>query len=204
MFIDGNNWYHSLREIGIEDLGRLKYAKVSRKLLGPRAWLGTRYYIGQVGQRTNPRLHADQRRFLAGLTAEDSRITVHLGRLERRPASNPVAVELASYLGGLRTRLDGTVYRDLVTLSKRHSRLEIFVEKAVDVMLAVDLVMLAARDAYDAAYLLTRDGDFTPAVEAVRGLGKNVYAASPGYGAQLAASVSSFIRLPASWFTDCI
>jgi uncharacterized LabA/DUF88 family protein len=79
----------------------------------------------------------------------------------------------------------------------------VFVEKAVDVFLAVDLVTMAVRDIYDAAYLLSADGDYTPAVEFVRGLGKKVYAASPLHGAQIARAVNSFIPLNAVWFGDC-
>lgn len=62
---------------------------------------------------------------------------------------------------------------------------------------------MAISGAYDAAYLLTADGDYTPAVEAVRKLGKKVYAASPLSGAQLAKAVNSFIHLPRDWFADC-
>jgi len=50
LFIDGNNWYHALKDAGLSDLGRLDYAAVSRKLVGPRTWLATRYYIGRVSQ----------------------------------------------------------------------------------------------------------------------------------------------------------
>ena len=70
-------------------------------------------------------------------------------------------------------------------------------------MLAVDMVVLAERDEFDAAYLLSADGDFTPAAEAVRAHRKKVYAASPAPGAQLAAVVDSFIRLSLDWFDDC-
>ena len=45
LFVDGNNWYHSLTAIGLADLGRLDYSKISTKLLGPRTWVATRYYI---------------------------------------------------------------------------------------------------------------------------------------------------------------
>ena len=71
-------------------------------------------------------------------------------------------------------------------------------------MLAVDLVVLAERDDFDDAYLLSADGDFTPAVEHVRSRGKRVYAVSAPSGARLAAAVNSFIRIRASsWFDDC-
>lgn len=195
LFIDGNNWYHSARDAGVLDLGRLNYATISRKLLGPRNWVGTRYYIGQVQQAHNHQLYADQRRFISSLTATDARISCHFGRLEPRSVENACAQELVHYLNELQVRIDEAVFRDLVALARRHRTGKVFVEKAVDVMLACDLVSLAQQDSFDAAYLLTADGDYTPAVEIARRLGKKVYAASPAHGARLAAVVNSFIKL---------
>jgi uncharacterized LabA/DUF88 family protein len=203
LFVDGNNWYHSLRDSGVTDLAALNYAKISRKLLGPRDWLETRYYIGQVQAHGNPRLYAEQRRFLASLQATDHRITCHLGRLEPRIVQNAAAQELRQYLSRLPARIDKRVYHDLIGLAQRHERAPVFVEKAVDVMLAVDMVVMAERHRYDAAFLLSADGDFTPVVTAVRATGKRIYAASPAQGAQLGAVVNSFIRLDKGWFHDC-
>jgi len=65
VFVDGNNWYHGLRECGFTGLGLFNYAKVSQKLMAPipsRQWIGTRYYVGQVQQRDNTTLYANQRR----------------------------------------------------------------------------------------------------------------------------------------------
>ena len=62
---------------------------------------------------------------------------------------------------------------------------------------------MAHREEFDAAYLLSADGDFTPAVEAATGLGRTVYAVSPSPGAQLGAVVRAFLRLDADWFDDC-
>ena len=47
-FIDGNNWYHGCRGIGLDDLGRLDYVRICQKLVGPRNWIASRYYIGRV------------------------------------------------------------------------------------------------------------------------------------------------------------
>ncbi len=88
-------------------------------------------------------------------------------------------------------------------LAEEHQNTTVMVEKAVDVMLAVDLVVMAERNEFDVAYLLSADGDYTPAVEHVRTLGKQVYAASAAKGAKLAGVVDSFFRLPADWFNDC-
>jgi len=49
-----------------------------------------------------------------------------------------------------------------------------WVEKGVDVRLAVDMLSLAFRDAYDTAILISGDGDFAAVVQAVKDLGKHV------------------------------
>ena len=195
VFIDGNNWFHALRATGVEDRGRLNYKKVSEKLLGPRDWLGTRYYIGRMTQALSPSLYAQQRSFLAHLQGTDKRMSAHLGRLETRSADNTAAKELRQYLAGLSKRLDPTVFAELMAIAKKHATATVMVEKAVDVMLALDLVTMAIHDHYEAAYLLSADGDFTPAVETVRSLGKKVYVASPLSGAQL-AKVAKHVHLP--------
>ena len=203
VFIDGNNWFHSLKNIGVADRGRLNYGKISKRLIGPRDWVGTRYYIGRVRQKPDKALYAAQRRFLSSLNATDKRITFHLGRLEPRRVDDPAANVLRKYPANLSTRIDPQVYKDLNRIARDHQNATALVEKAVDVMLAVDLVVMAERNEFDAAYLLSADGDFTPAVRAVREHGQKVYAVSPGPGAELGAVVNSFIRLKSDWFDDC-
>lgn len=205
VFVDGNNWYHALKEAGLTRLGWLNYAKVSAKLIGAREWTGTRYYIGQVQQRGNADLYADQRRYMAWLQSRDTcgRITVHYGRLEERREINGLARELRKYLGGLSVQIDLGVYRTLVGMAKSHETTTFMVEKAVDVMLAVDLVRMAVQDEFDAAYILSADGDFTPAAKAAKEVGKKVFAASINPGAQLAREVFKSIPISRDWLTDC-
>jgi uncharacterized LabA/DUF88 family protein len=203
IFIDGNNWFHGLCSVAVEDRGRLDYKKISEKLVGPRFWLETRYYIGRINQRDNPTLYAQQRSFLAGLKSTDPRISVHFGRIEPRAVSNDAAIELSAYLAKMQSKIEPSVSSDLNEIARRHSQATVYVEKAVDVFLAVDLVTMALADSYDAAYVLSADGDYTPAVQVVRGLQKKVYAASCLSGAQLASVVHSFIRLQRTWFDDC-
>ena len=54
LFIDGSNWYHALRANGVRARGELSYSKISQKLVGPREWVSTRYYIGAMKQDWNP------------------------------------------------------------------------------------------------------------------------------------------------------
>ncbi len=150
----------------------------------------------------NRELAAGQQRFLAFLRSCDRRISVHLGRLERRESRSEVADAILRYLGGLRTRIEPSVYHDLVALAKAHSVARVMVEKAVDVQIAVDMVVMAERDDYDTAYLLSADGDLTPAVAAVMATGRRVFVASPAAGARLAEMSTAFLRLRRQWFVD--
>lgn len=86
------------------------------------------------------------------------------------------------------------IYRDLSRIAAL-SKVMVTVEKAVDVMLAVDMVAIAIRNEYDVAYLLAADGDYTPAAETLRSVGRTVIAAAPRAGAQLAAKVDTYMRL---------
>jgi uncharacterized LabA/DUF88 family protein len=140
---------------------------------------------------------------MAWLCARDARISVHYGRLEERPVKNELAKELKHYLGSLPVRIDAAVYRDLIALAQRHETAKVVVEKAVDVMLAVDLVRMAVQDEYDVAYILSADGDYTPAAKAAKEAGKKVFAASINPGAELAKEVYRSIPLKPDWFTDC-
>jgi len=48
------------------------------------------------------------------------------------------------------------------------------IEKGVDVLMAADMVYYGARDFYDTAIVLTEDQDFSPAMNLVKELGKQV------------------------------
>jgi uncharacterized LabA/DUF88 family protein len=59
-------------------------------------------------------------------------------------------------------------------LGRLEPRGDTFVEKGVDVRIAVDMLSMAYRNIYDAAVLVSCDGDFADAVKAVQDLGKHV------------------------------
>jgi uncharacterized LabA/DUF88 family protein len=202
VFIDGNNWFHGLVQAGVSDRYMLDYTKISNKIIGARQWVGTRYYIGQVRQEDNREQYADQRSFLARICT-DKRVKAYFGRLEPRTVQNELAKQLKSYLAGLAVKIDPRVYHHLVQMAELHKQSRVVVEKAVDVMLAVDLVVMAERNEYDTAYILAADGDYTPAVHHAKGLGKKIFAASTLHGAELAKAVYKFIPLNADWFKDC-
>jgi uncharacterized LabA/DUF88 family protein len=49
---------------------------------------------------------------------------------------------------------------------------ETLVEKTLDVLIAIDMVKYAYQNQYDIAILVSGDGDFSPAIEAVKEIGK--------------------------------
>lgn len=196
VFIDGNNWYHGLRSLGL-DSGEVDYRRLAEKLLLGRQLRGIRYYVGKVsGDLLRARR---QERFLAALRQQD--VLVELGRIERNlmPAGrNPLAVRLRQMLAAERDAVPPGLAEQLEALCA--ASIPYFVEKQVDVRIAVDMVGMAYRDEYDVAYLLSADGDFVPAVREVQRQRKKVFAASPSKGHQLGNVVDAFIDLPKSWF----
>ena len=195
IFIDGNNWYHGLRRIEVST--KLDYRAVAAKLIRNREWVGTRYYVGCVSG--DLRRIRDQQRFLRFL--HDQGVSVYLGRVQRNPMSTPFERErdrLVRILSEYEDEVPGPVREAIRRLSNLDSPQ--YVEKEVDTRISVDLVRMAFRDEYDAAYILSADSDFIPAVEAVRELGKTVFAASPAKAKQLAAAVDTYIPLRRGWF----
>ncbi len=65
-----------------------------------------------------------------------------------------------------------------VRLGTAKQRGDVVVEKGVDIMLATDLLQYGWRDLYDVAILVSGDGDFTYAVQAVKNSGKYVEVAA--------------------------
>ena len=201
LFIDGNNWYHSLKRIGVNS-DDLDYQEVAKKLLlDGRKLAGIRYYIGKVND--NIARIRRQEKHLKNLRLQE--IHISLGRIEKNtipPKNNPLIEKLNQILDRESARIPDDVRRELTQLSRE--QIPVYAEKQVDVRIAVDLVSMAQRDEYDVAYLLSADGDFVPSVEETRRLGKQVFAVSASSGWQLGNAVDTFIRIPSSdWFNGC-
>ena len=198
VFIDGNNWYHGLRGVGV-DSGDLDYRGVARKLLMGRRLVGIRYYIGRVSndlQRTRRQDHA-----LALLQRQG--VEVALGRIERNtlaPRNNPLSRRLRRLVDESRSALPLPFAEQLDALCA--AEVTYYVEKQVDVLIAVDLVSMAHQDEYDVAYLLSADGDFVPAVREAQRQRRRVFAASALRGHQLARQADAFIPLSREWFEE--
>ena len=196
VFIDGSNWYHGLKRIGVRS-SRLHYPAVARKLACDGSVCAVRYYVGRVA--TPIATAAAQGRFLE--TLREQGVRVSLGRMQRNPMSRRAADDrsrLARACAGREHEIPPDLMRTIDAFC--HSRPSEYREKQVDTRIAVDLVDLAHRDRYDVAYLLSADADFIPAVEIVRRLGKQVFAVATFRGNELKEAVTGFIKVSADWF----
>lgn len=81
-----------------------------------------------------------------------------------------------------------------------------YVQKGVDVRLAVDMVGFAAANMYDIAVLISGDGDFADAVQHVKNLGKHVENAffQTGRSRDLSGKADRFTLLTGEYLKDCL
>ncbi len=83
------------------------------------------------------------------------------------PNEDPAAKAHQSFLNYLKR-----VPYVMVRLGRLERRGEGFVEKGVDIQIAIDMLKLAYADAYDVAVLVSGDGDFAEVLKVIQDMGK--------------------------------
>ena len=80
------------------------------------------------------------------------------------------------------------------------------VEKGVDIMIATDMINYAYRNAYDVAILVSGDGDFVPAVSAVKDAGKHVENAcfESSQSHHLLQTCDKFVEIDGAFISNCL
>jgi len=96
-------------------------------------------------------------------------------------------------------------YMQVVT-GRMERRGDDLIEKGVDVQLAIDLVRFGAEKVYDVGFIVTGDGDYAPAVEAVKDMGLNVISAFFPFevSIHLKHVCDKFIALDYEYLRDCL
>ncbi|MCX5867116.1 MAG: NYN domain-containing protein [Proteobacteria bacterium] len=174
IFIDGSNFYHTLKEL----FGRasVNFSKLSVKLTAERKLIRTYYYNSPINKETDSIKYSNQQRFFENLKRIPY-FQICLGRLEKR-----------------------TNYFDFKGEKLQHNY---FIEKGVDVHIATDILHYAYLNSYDTAILISGDGDFVDAVMAVKSLGKHVENAFPKRFYHLPPACDKFIHLDDKFLSDC-
>lgn len=102
-----------------------------------------------------------------------------------------------------------TYLQDIPYVHIKYGRLarqgEVLVEKVIDVQIAVDMAVYGARDFYDTAILVSGDGDFAPAIEAVKEFGKHIECAffPEQTSTVIKQLVDVYIPLDAEFLKEC-
>lgn len=162
IFIDGSNLYKEIKKTFGDNYG-LRMDKFLEILTSNPAYriIQTYYYNVRLIQSYDPQSYAKQSRFLSELTRIPS-FEFRPGRLVKRPINYKCP--------------KCKIEVNPPTCAKCGNPLptESLTEKGVDVFLATDMVSKAFDNLYDTAILVSRDGDFVPAVKEVRRFHKKV------------------------------
>ena len=160
IFIDGSNFYHALKAAFARASVKFDALALALTNRAPdRKLLRVHYYNAAYDQSTDPEGYAKQQAFFTNLRRTPY-LTLNLGRLERR------AIDWGDVDVDKRRKIEEVLGQPLPEYTH--------VEKGVDIQLVVDMVRLAVANTYDVAILVSGDGDFAPAVESVKQLGKHV------------------------------
>jgi len=91
-------------------------------------------------------------------------------------------------------------------LGRLVNRNGVYVEKGIDINIAVDMLKLAQNNAYDTAILVSGDGDFVSAVEGVKDLGKHVEQAyfRSGHSQHLRQACDRYIEITKEALSSCL
>ena len=157
-------------------LGRfnIDLSKFSGKLCGDHELTRVYYYNAPFSQEEDPATYSNQQRFFNSLYRVPN-LQLELGRLEPRYVNCKHCKESA------RT----------------------FVEKGVDIKIAVRMLSQAHKNLYDIAILVSADGDFAPAIFEVKDLGKRVIVAAFIETRALLEACDQFVLLNDHFLRDC-
>jgi len=144
IFIDGSNFYHSVKDTFGLVHGETENVELFRKLIEflteGRILVGAYYYNAPLDRNYDIERYKRQQRFFS--------------KLRRIPGFSIVLCNMRKSVG-------------------RDGRMEFHV-KGDDIQLATDMLEGAYEDRYDTAVLVSGDGDFRPVILKVRKLGKRV------------------------------
>jgi len=150
VFIDGQNTYKRLIECfpAMPHPGQFDVRALANGLVGlapGRVLDGIRYYTGIQDSSRDPGGYAGKQRYLAKLTADGVTVVQH----------------------PMKYSLEWVLARDQpATGPRKFVQIWQSREKGIDILLALDIVLMASKNAYDTAVIVSQDTDLDVAVAA--------------------------------------
>jgi uncharacterized LabA/DUF88 family protein len=185
IFIDGSNFYHNIKnKIGFTDIDFRKFIdKICKSLKFKTNFIRCYYYNSPVNKQIYPERARKQQKFFDALRLLP-KFEVNLGRLEKRYNLCPKCGE-----------------RITIECQNCNAHSEFtFIEKEVDVRIAVDMLSLARKNIYDVGVLVSDDGDFKPVFRELKELGKTPVFAGFSMTRVLMEESDIYIKLSKNFF----
>jgi uncharacterized LabA/DUF88 family protein len=154
IFIDGSNFYHSIKDTFQIHDNQVDFANLIEILRNKRMLIGVYYYNAPLDRGYNFEIYRKQQKFFS--------------ELRKIPGFHVVLCNMRK-------------------IKKANGKIE-FAVKGDDIYLATDMLSFAYENVYDAAILVSGDGDFVPVIKKVQKLGKRVE------NAYFSVSRSDFLR----------
>lgn len=160
-YYDGSNFYHhSLQNYGIKDINF--FGMTNQVLsLSTEQLVKIKYFNCPVSQQEDPQVYAGQQKFLGNIRSTPL-TELLLGRLVKRKLKKI----------NINCPVCNHQRCDCLKCPKCKRDIDIkdcfkFLEKGVDVKLAINLLLDAVNDKYDVALLFSSDSDYVPAIKYV-------------------------------------
>jgi uncharacterized LabA/DUF88 family protein len=175
IFIDGANFFFSL--VGNELSADIDFNKLANKLCGGRELQRIYYYDAPIPSKMDAARAKKQQRFFTRLDYFD-----YLEKKIRRGSMKP----------------------KMVRCRKCKKDYKVWVQKGVDVHLAVDLVALGGLRFYDTGIVISGDGDLEPAFRRAKDFGRHIELAFfPERSRKLQSACDKFIGFSEDFLKDC-
>lgn len=167
LFIDGSNFYHSLKADGHLPFNAGHFGKLFEQL-SDKFELKRIYFYDALKDRTkDPEGYAGQQKFHSGLSKLDVPLKIktrklrYIANLTQEEVGNAAAA--VGIVDSCREKLWALLHRlGLIKLTK---------EKGIDIMLIADAIELARAKEHEAIILLSGDGDYVPGIELIKKFG---------------------------------
>ena len=156
IFVDGSNLYHSLVETGFKP-GKVDYHKLFEKISNIKNPI-VRFYIAALTKDFTEKERSSQQTFFSNLR-KNPNLSIHFGKLQKTRNTVFQQTLVIKSLGFCNKCLEKAGL--LLSAFSPSS----FKEKGVDVKIAIDLVIMAEKNEFNTAILLSGDTDLVPAVE---------------------------------------